>query len=251
MSAPTNNSTWDALKEFGFAADDDVMSDIMPGLSFDFGNFKLSASAVMGRFLQPIVLFTGVIATPRTVTEVLFEILRSPMPRELVAAHIVWNLDRVSPDRRFVPTLEVNWLEMGRQNQHLLPWEIYRAERAKEEAAYAARPHCIVNRSVLRLAINSLKANLEEADAPEPVTVDFDGRVLSFLCQRVETVLGATGNAWPSRIRVHAKRLRDNLPRRLKYLAVEVGIWNSALEIGHTRFRGVEEMKLSGHHSAH
>jgi hypothetical protein len=59
-------STWEVLKEFGFLPDPTVVSDHRPGLSFDFCNFKLSASAVMNNYFQPIVLFGGVLATQRT-----------------------------------------------------------------------------------------------------------------------------------------------------------------------------------------
>jgi hypothetical protein len=41
-------TTWDVLQDFGFQPDDAVVySDVKPGLSFDFGNFKLSASCLL------------------------------------------------------------------------------------------------------------------------------------------------------------------------------------------------------------
>jgi dihydrodipicolinate synthase/N-acetylneuraminate lyase len=58
--------------------------------------------------------------------------------------------------------------------------------------------------------------NLIEADASAPVIIAFDGRVLSFLCCGVETVMGATGEAWPSQYCVLAKALRERLPKRLE-----------------------------------
>jgi hypothetical protein len=242
MTASTNKTSWDVLKDFGFVPDDSVMSDIMPGLSFDFGGFELSASAVMGNSLHPVVLFTGVFATPRTIAEVCFEIPREGLPAELVAAWIVWNLDRVAPERRFTPNREVTWLETGRQNQHRLPWEVSRAERAAEAAAYAVRPHCRVNRSVLRLAFKTLAGTFTQVLGTDFVIVSFDGRILSFLCGGVETVLGATGGAWPCRYRVRVESLRENLPKRLRAPVVEVGIWKSTLEIDRCRYRGVEEI---------
>jgi len=33
-------STWGMLMELGFLPDEEVISDIKPGLSFNFGNFK-------------------------------------------------------------------------------------------------------------------------------------------------------------------------------------------------------------------
>lgn len=243
MTGAAPNAAWNLLKDFGFTPDAEVISDLRPGLSFDFGSFKLSASAVMGEYFQPVVLFTGVLARSRTLAEISFEIPRETMPRELVAALVVWNLDRVSPGRRFSPEREVTWLELGRQNQHRLPWEITRAERAKEAAEYAARPHCTVNRSVLKLALKTLAEQLMQAPASDPVVVSFDGRVLSFLCHGVETVVGAAGQAWSCPYCLEVKRLTDKLPKRLMSQTVEVGVWKSMLEIGRNRYKGLEKIQ--------
>ena len=50
-------STWDRLMELGFLPDEEVISDIKPGLSFDFGNFKLSASGCINMRFKEVVLF--------------------------------------------------------------------------------------------------------------------------------------------------------------------------------------------------
>lgn len=44
------------------------MSDVMPGLSCDFGNVKGSASCVMNLRFKEVVLVTGVLKTERTIT---------------------------------------------------------------------------------------------------------------------------------------------------------------------------------------
>lgn len=72
MNKAGARATWDVLKEFGFEPDSSVVSEIMPGLSFDFGNFNLSASAVTNEYLKPVILFAGVLSTPRKLAEVLF-----------------------------------------------------------------------------------------------------------------------------------------------------------------------------------
>ena len=49
--------TWEVLKELGFMPNASVWSEIQPGLSFDFGNFILSAGAVkIGWRLTPVIL---------------------------------------------------------------------------------------------------------------------------------------------------------------------------------------------------
>src|SRR5580700_7982451 len=85
---------WDALKELGFSPDSTVISDDMPGLSFDFGNFKLSASVVINKWFKPVVLFGGVLATPRTLTEVCFELPRMVASRQQVVAFLAYYLDK-------------------------------------------------------------------------------------------------------------------------------------------------------------
>lgn len=53
--------TWELLPSLGFQPDDTVVySDVHPGLSFDFGNFKLSASCLMNMSFVEVVLFTGI-----------------------------------------------------------------------------------------------------------------------------------------------------------------------------------------------
>src|SRR6185503_5846649 len=102
-------ATWDLLKEFGFQADEKVISDITPGLSFDFGLFKLSASCVTNMSFSEIILFTGVVATQRTLAEVMFELPRIVKSREQCAAWIVWNLDRHSKGQVFEPIFHIGW----------------------------------------------------------------------------------------------------------------------------------------------
>jgi hypothetical protein len=120
MSDDTSISTWDVLRDLGFEPDEDVLSDITPGLRFDFGNFKLSAGCLTNLYFAEIVLFSGVLVTPRTLTDVSFELPRRLNSREQCAAWIVWYLDN-SVKRHFVPAREVEWLTEGRENQNLLP----------------------------------------------------------------------------------------------------------------------------------
>ncbi len=89
MTDEGSTGIWNILQEFGFDPDvNNMMSDIRPGLRFDFGNFTLHASAVVENQFQDVVLFTGVLSTARTIAEVCFEIPRNPMSHELVAARL-------------------------------------------------------------------------------------------------------------------------------------------------------------------
>lgn len=94
MNNDTHFDTRDLLLELGFRPDAAVMSTPGPGLSFDFGNLNLQAAWVINLRFQEVVLFTGVLSTPRTVSDVEFEMPRQVASREQCAAWLVWHLDR-------------------------------------------------------------------------------------------------------------------------------------------------------------
>ncbi len=75
------------------------------------------------------------------------------------------------------------------------------------------------------------------------MVVAFDGRVLSFDCNGLITVLAATGTAWPARYQLGMAAIADALPIRLTLPVVEVGIWKSMLEIDRARCPGVSKLK--------
>jgi hypothetical protein len=141
MSSSSSLLTWEVLLEFGFEPDSSVWSDIRPGLSLDFGNFKLTAGAVMNRRFQDVVVFGGTLVTPRTISMVEFEMPRQIESREKCAAWLAWNLDQHA-DTTFEPTKAMDWLGIGRANFRLLPWYF-------DQEAYNARPHCLMLQSSL------------------------------------------------------------------------------------------------------
>lgn len=225
--------TWAVLEEFGFTPDSTVISDVMPGLSLDFGNFKLSASAVMSKWFKPIVLFTGILATPRTLAEVCFELPRTIASRELLAAFLVYNLDEAADGDVFQPLRNVDWVTMGREHRHLLPWEA-------DMAAYNARPHCSVQREWLRLALKNLAELVAEAEDEAEVEFGFDGAVLTIRCSEQVVPMAAKGEAWTSPFVVTAGILR-HLPKRLMQEEVEVSVRDGRLHIGRLCFDGAKE----------
>lgn len=111
--------TWDALLTLGFKPDHEVISDIEPGLSYDFKICKLKASCCINMRFAPIVLFTGVAFNGRILSEFCFEMTRNVESVEQCAAIIVWNLDKHSPFRAIS---NPDWLVVGRQSFRLLPW---------------------------------------------------------------------------------------------------------------------------------
>lgn len=236
MSDEPQLEAWEVLKEFGFKPDAAVLaSDIRPGLSFDFGNFKLSASAVMAKCLLPIVSFTSVLATRRTLTDVHFEMPRRIESREKCAAWLAWNLDQCS-DGPFRPRVPAPWLQTGRANLRLLPWYF-------DQEAYDARPHCTVDREWARPLLKKLKGVLEKTPAEEMVWCSFDGEILRIRCGKELLATAAEGMPWKERYGLKADKLK-RLPLRLMQQGVGVSVWDGHLELANCRYEGVVSERL-------
>jgi hypothetical protein len=230
--------TWDVLLSLGFQPDPtEVYSDIHPGLSFDFGNLRLSAVAVFSPYSGEIVLFTGILATRDTLAEVHFELPRQVESLRQCVAWIVWNLDQYGDRRVFRSTRNVGWLEEGRQNRRLLPWVMSQAE-------YDARPHCTVQRDWLRLARKNLREHLGSLPDNAIVVFSFDGTVFSIHCDTRVIAFSGEGPPWTVCFRVEAKTLRQESKRRLMREYIGVSIWNSRIEFGPWSYEGRVEPLL-------
>ncbi|MDP2646515.1 MAG: hypothetical protein Q8P24_16370 [Desulfobacterales bacterium] len=227
-------AAWNILRDLGFVEDASVLSDTMPGLSFNFGKFKLKASLAMNMSFQKVVLFTGVLASKRSVSEIQFEMPQLMRSREQCAAWIAWNLDQCADDKVFQPVQEVAWLSEGRKHQNLLPQYV-------DLTAYKARPCCLVQRDWLRLALKALRDQISIEDDTALLEVGFEGGVLSFRCGGKVVALPAEGHPWTLRYTVPAGKLRK-LPKRLMETQIDISIWDSRLTIGHWCYGGVMEM---------
>jgi hypothetical protein len=231
-------STCDALIDLGFQPDADVISDEGPGLSFDFGNFRLSASSILDLRFRPVVLFSGVLTTERTIAEVDFSMLRTVQSRELCAAWIVWHLDQAAGNGTFQPSRPVEWINEGRRFRSILPWVIADAEYEREMAEYAACPQCRVSREWLKLALKQLADHLAGADDADPVEFVFDGEKLLIRCAKNIVVMPADGKAWESKYTIPAGKLRG-LPKRLTSETICLSVWRRSLTIDRTVYHGI------------
>ena len=228
------------LLSFGFQPTDSSFSDNGEGFRFDFSNFELEASFVSGSYFQEVILFFGVLSTPRTISKVHFELPRKGMSRERLAAFIAYYLDRAADNQLFIPAKESQWLDQGRQNKHLLPWEIERVQKEKELEAYNARTRCTVEREWMKLALRSLAEILASSSDDQEVLFCFDGRSLSITCGDKDVIIGAEGTAWSSGFVIPAKNLRE-LPKRLMSPKIDVSIWNQRIHIDRLRYDGLRE----------
>jgi hypothetical protein len=127
--------TWNLLRALGFVEDPALISDVLPGLSFDFGNFKLDAICGANRNFVRVILLSGVMVTDRSIREVECELPPELESAEQGKAWVAWCLDNGDTGRRFEPKIAPAWLAEGRQHFDLLPWK-------RRMAAYYARPHC-------------------------------------------------------------------------------------------------------------
>ena len=224
-------ATFDVLRDLGFQPDDTVIySDVKPGLSFDFGNSKLSASCLLNLRVVEVVLFTGILATSHSLGEIEFELPRRVLSRKQCAAWIVWSLDQSSPEGKFQPKRYVGWIEEGRQNQRLLPW-------VAEMAAYESRPSCTVRRDWLRLALKTMAEHLSSLPDSAAVVFSFDGTVLSIRIDGKVVALPGEGFPWAVRFIVNAGQLR-RLPKRFMREYISIEIWESRLKIYGWEYEG-------------
>jgi hypothetical protein len=163
--------TMQLLRDLGFVDD---QTGLIPGLSFDFGNFKLSAISGVNRHFTDVVMLFGVMVTDRSISEVACEMPHKVESVEQGKAWVTWCLDN-SAGGKFKPATAPAWLAEGRQYFHLLPWK-------RMTAAYDARPHCAVDRDWARLALKSLGQHLATVDDGSQVIFAFDGNVLTIAC---------------------------------------------------------------------
>jgi len=129
------------------------------------------------------------------------------------------------------------------QSPHAAEVEAARAKLRQLELDRAARPHCTVSRSLLAMALKSLAGIFEHGSSGTSVVVAFNGRILSFDCNGLKSVVAATGTAWPARYKLEMPAIAEVLPIRLNPPEVEVGIWKSTLEIDRARCPGVKEIQ--------
>jgi hypothetical protein len=118
-----------------------------------------------------------------------------------------------------------SWLQQGLAYQDTLPWNIKRS-------AYGQRPHCLVERTWMRVARPKLAAMAETALDLELTDVTFDGEALRFKSGAGTLLLPATGDAWPKSFVVKTVDLAFLSQQRWTMDWVGVDIFAGRLGIG-------------------
>ena len=221
-------ATWDVLLELGFVP----VADPMPGIVFDFGGFTLRATALTNLRFVEVVSLSGVMTTPRTATQIDFEMPTRIESREKCTAWIMWHLDHATKEGMFHAGREVGWVTEGRQNTHLLAWVNERAERRV----------CVVARAWAKLAIKTLAEHLNDVSDQTPVVFSFADSVLTIRCGSGVIAIAGSGDDWPNKFAIDAGQLRK-LPKRLPQLRVRIAISNTSLTIGNRLYSGMKDVR--------
>lgn len=235
IEAATPVATWDALQTLGFEPDPKVYSEQQAGLSCDFGSFQLTAGRMMNLEMRETWQFSGVVATPRTVAMIDFEMPLQVESVEQCAAWIAWHLQRDLPsNEKLVARAKQSLVILGLQHQAMLPW-------VRRQAEYAARPQCDVERSWMRQAFKALAGHISTAGTAgmvDKISIRFDGAVLSFHGQGWTVPVPASGTAWPDQYEIKIGDF-NKFPARLMQTEVGVSIWEGKLTIGKRLYRGI------------
>lgn len=226
-------STWDCLVSLGFVVDPDVISDHKPGLSYSFGKFKLTAGHMPNLHFRNVVVLGGILSTRNSIGMIHNEMAVELESPEQGMAWLSCTLDQAA-DGNFKPAFEPAWLEIGRQNQHLLPWI---RQQALMLAAYEARPRCLVSREWLRLGLKKLTEQMATVNDDALVIFCFDGSVLRIRCEGKIIPMPAEGTSWQHAYSIPVAKL-NWLPKRLMREVIEVSFMDSSISIANRCYGG-------------
>lgn len=225
-------STHPALLALGFKSEPEVHSEQEIGLSYDFGSFQLTAARMMNLQMRETWHFSGLLATSRSIVQIGFEMPLQVESVEQCAAWIAWSLEQQLPcNEKLFASSKQELVILGLQHQSTLPW-------IRQHAAYAARPHCRVERSWMRQVFKTLAGHVSKDDQEDRISIRFDGAVLSFHGRDWTIPAPASGNAWAA---VYVIKVKDfsSFPARLMPTVIGVSIWEDKLTIGNRFYRGI------------
>ena len=224
-------STHAALQALGFRFEPKVYPELETGLSYDFGDFQLTATRVMNLQVREAWHLFGLVAASRSVIQIEFEMPLQVDSAEQCAAWIAWALEHQLCNERLIASLNQELVILGLQHQSTLPW-------VRQQAAYAAHPNCWVERSWMRLLFKTLAGHVSKDDPDDRISIRFDGAVLSFHGQDWTIPVPASVNAW---IATYIIKVRDfsSFPVRLMKTEIGVSVREDNLIIGNRLYRGI------------
>jgi len=217
-------STRELLIDLGFEAVVAKFTDQQPGYQYNFGNLVLKVSQVTNEYLRPVMHFTGVASTPRSIGMIEFSLLLDVESFEQGVAMIAFCLGR-----GFTPVRPTPWLDLGRSLEELLPGR-------RELRLFQQRPKCHVEAEWFRVAVKKLTSAGEAADPDSTLCASFMGDILKFELSGQCIAMPASGSAWPKSYTCPSPGLK-HLSKRTPSVGIEVSIWDGRLAIGGLRLQ--------------
>lgn len=211
--------TWDVLLKIGFRKSTNPYSNGGKSLKYEAQVLDLEAISCTGKYFRDVILISGIYRSARSCGEIGVELaLIFKSERQAMAMLAYYLGDYFSP-RGDAPLPE--WLKQGLADADLLPW-------CEEAAAYAARPHCIIDRDFARIMRTRLREFLDHCPKDAQITFSFDGDLLKVIFLEKPLIIPAEGNAWPETYTLLADRMQK-LPSRFNSMQVIIGIWEKKL----------------------
>ena len=207
-----------------------VTGRMSPCLRYDFERFTVEAIEAHNLFGTPFVQLSGYVIGKHIMAQIDHQLPFMVESREQGIAWLSYCIEKSVGDYFEREGGKVPpWIEEGRRHKTLLPWE-------RDMAAYNQRPHCSVRHDWAKLALKSLREELEATGDPKGVLFSFNGEVLAIRsCQKLVAAAPADGKRWQHSYVIAAFTFRG-IPQRLRKGPIEFSIWQDALIIGDYRF---------------
>ncbi len=214
--------TRDLLVSLGFKTVKVDITDEQPGYVYVFGNLDLLAVQVMSKYLFPVLHFSGIWSTSRSISSIEFELCLTVASYEEGVALIAHGIGK-----DFTPFRQTDWLDVGRTWEEHLPWK-------REMRLYEQRPQCHIEADWFRVAAKILIALGQGSNDDESCEVFFVDRVITIESKGQKVAMPAVGRSWTESFRFRSQGLR-HISKRTPSNGVTVSVWENYMHIGNLR----------------
>lgn len=241
MSAGANTTglaeslTMASLRALGFSDRQPEFTSIK--LGYDMGGWDLTAQETVNRWMVPIVRVSGVIHTPRVLSQIDIEMLQTVEIPQQAAAFLVFGLR----DHRDALSPLPSWWVIGEDNLDLHPLVQQQKQYEERMRAYRARPHCFINIEQARLFRRQLREAISALLGEDVAILTFNGQVLQASLVGRNIAVLASGDAWPHAVSWPLNS-STKLPGRFSSESVTLGYFEKTLDFENYRYSGATEV---------
>ncbi len=219
--------TMQALESLGFSRE--LAVNTHADMAINMGEFVLTALFCLTSRFRYEIIFSGHHITSRIATMVEFEMPVLLDSDEVAIAWLTWMLETYFKNRIEILT-PFEWLEVGRQNFHLLPWVKKRIAYDLRESEYQASPRCCTCRTDTRTIVRTISNKIKDQGHEFVIRLRFDGEVLKIDTPEIFLAIPAQGEAWKNNFQISASAFL-NVPRRFLRDYVEWAIFEERLHL--------------------